>query len=462
MFDFSKLTLGVVTTRRDTFPSVDKAIAKNELILKRVSGILDKIDNLEVVNASDVVEGGLICELPETKKVIEYFKEKKVEAVLMFHANFGQEEAVGRLCSALNVPVLLWGPRDGAKNSDENFRDNDTQCGMFASTRALLRLGVPFTYAENTWLDGDEIEKEINDFVRVASVVRAFRNVRILQIASRPRQFLSVKINESELMEKFGFELTTIETTIMQAKANDVYENQKDEIYALLDKISDKYDFSDVPTENKERIMAFVIAIKDLAEQYDCTTVACECWNVPYAVNGLKIGGCLTFAILEDLGITVSCECDVNGAVSAAIARGAARADSAAFFADVTVRHPYNDNAELMWHCGRYPASLSKHSVVKADGAGRLSHELKEGEITMVRFDANRGTYYLFADEGRGIEGPETTGAYVWLETENWPKWEKKLMYGPYIHHMAGVYGKYKEIIREATKYFDVEFDCAT
>ena len=462
MFDFSKLTLGVVTTRRDTFPSVEKAIAKNDVILERISGILDGIDNLDIVNASDVVPGGLICELSETRKVIEYFKEKKVEAILMLHANFGQEEAVGRLCSALNVPVLLWGPRDGAKDSDEGFRDGDTQCGMFASTRALLRLGVPFTYAENTWIDGVEIENEIKDFVRVASVVRAFRNMRILQIGSRPRQFLSVKINESELMEKFGFELTTIETTIMAAEAEKVYENKKDEIYALLDQISDKYDFSDVPTENKERIMSFVIAIKDLAEHYDCTTVACECWNVPYFVNKMKIGGCLTFAILEDLGITVSCECDVNGAVSAAIARGAARGDSAAFFADVTVRHPYNDNAELMWHCGRYPASVSKNSVVKADGAGRLCHELKEGDITMIRFDADKGTYYLFADEGRGIEGPETSGAYVWLETESWPKWEKKLMYGPYIHHMAGVYGKYKEIIREATKYFDVQFDCAT
>ena len=33
-------------------------------------------------------------------------------------------------------------------------------------------------------------------------------------------------------------------------------------------------------------------------------------------------------------------------------------------------------------------------------------------------------------------------------------------MYGPYIHHIAGVYGSYKEVFREACKYLGVEFDC--
>ena len=41
----------------------------------------------------------------------------------------------------------------------------------------------------------------------------------------------------------------------------------------------------------------------------------------------------------------------------------------------------------------------------------------------------------------------------------DWKAWEKKLMYGPYIHHIVGVYGNYKNILREATKYIDVDFD---
>ena len=459
MYDFRAVTLGIVTTRRDTFPSPAKAMEMNRKILDRIRPFVDSLKGVSAVYATDVVPDGLICELPETDRVIEYFREKKVDAVLMLHANFGQEEAVGRLGAALRVPMLLWGPRDGEKGSDRGFRDGDTQCGMFASTRALLRWGVKFTYAENTWLDGPEIEREIEKFLRVAAVVKAFRKMRILQISSRPRQFLSVKINESELMEKLGFQLTTIETTLLMQEIETIRKTREEALRDALREWEKCYDFTGVPDENRLGMASLVFAIRDLAERYGCNTVACECWNVPEAACG--VSGCMSFAILEDLGITVSCECDVNGAVSAALARAAARGDSAAFFADVTVRHPYNDNAELMWHCGRYPASLSREEKPKVDPDGMILHELRRGDITMVRFDATRGVYYLFADEGRATDGPKTSGAYVWLEVNDWPKWERKLMYGPYIHHMAGVYGNYKEVFREACRYLDVRFDCA-
>jgi hypothetical protein len=61
------------------------------------------------------------------------------------------------------------------------------------------------------------------------------------------------------------------------------------------------------------------------------------------------------------------------------------------------------------------------------------------------------------------VEGPESEGPgsanYVWLETRDWPAWERKLIYGPYIHHVSGIYGNYKEVLREATRYMGLEFD---
>ena len=41
----------------------------------------------------------------------------------------------------------------------------------------------------------------------------------------------------------------------------------------------------------------------------------------------------------------------------------------------------------------------------------------------------------------------------MWIEVDDWPKWEHKLVEGPYIHHVAAVYGKYGEILCEACKY---------
>lgn len=63
--------------------------------------------------------------------------------------------------------------------------------------------------------------------------------------------------------------------------------------------------------------------------------------------------------------------------------------------------------------------------------------------------------------EGRAVEGPETNGTYVWFETDNWKRWEEKLMFGPYIHHVGGIYGNYKPVLREAARYLGLIFDDA-
>ena len=52
-----------------------------------------------------------------------------------------------------------------------------------------------------------------------------------------------------------------------------------------------------------------------------------------------------------------------------------------------------------------------------------------------------------------GIDGPKTNGNYIWVETKDWPKWERKLVTGPYIHHVTGAHGRYQKILFEALKY---------
>jgi hypothetical protein len=39
------------------------------------------------------------------------------------------------------------------------------------------------------------------------------------------------------------------------------------------------------------------------------------------------------------------------------------------------------------------------------------------------------------------------------MEVDNWDKWERKMIEGPYIHHVSGIYGKYANILQEACKY---------
>ena len=79
--------------------------------------------------------------------------------------------------------------------------------------------------------------------------------------------------------------------------------------------------------------------------------------------------------------------------------------------------------------------------------------EIKGGDVTVVRFDGDNGEYRLLVGEAEGTDGPKTGGSYLWIKGKDWAAWEHKLVKGPYIHNVAGIHGKYAEILAEACKY---------
>ena len=453
-----KVKIGVVITARDVFPPREYAKKNAELIKAKLDEIFAQMPHVEVVWGTDKCDDGMVTELDEIARVTNYFIDERVDALFVPHANFGQEEAVGMIASKLRVPTLIWGPRDGDKDPAEeaHLRDYDTQCGLFATTRMLMRSGLPYTYLRNCWLDSPELAEGIDKFVRVAMIVKQFRDMRVLQLSTRPRQFNSVKVNEGELMEKFGMQIVPIESQEI-IRTVDKFIEQNDDAEAIL-KDLDAMDASyiNVDEEARKKMAALICAIRFLAEKYQCTTIASDCWSLIGSPYGIAC--CFAFGYLSGLNIPTACETDIHGAVSAILAQASTLYECPSFLADITIRHPYNDNAELLWHCGPFPPALSKEGVCIKDCKG--SYQLKDGHLTLVRFDADHGTYKLFVEEADTCDGPKTTGNYVWFETKDWGKWEDKLMYGPYIHHIAGVYGSYKEVFREACKYLGVEFDC--
>ena len=132
---------------------------------------------------------------------------------------------------------------------------------------------------------------------------------------------------------------------------------------------------------------------------------------------------------------------------------------TAAFLADLTMRHTENDNAELLWHMG-FAKRLKDPDVngyVIKTGEGH--YRLKTGDLTVLRFDGDHGNYSCFVGKGESIHGPETGGNYTYLQVEDWSKWEKKFVYGPYVHHVVGIYGDYRNAMLDACRYLEIKFD---
>ena len=447
------IVLGLAPTRRSIF-SAPAAVEYANLTRSKLREM-----GVEFVDIDDISADGLLHDDADRVRIAKKFKEAGVDGVFFPHGNFGTEYEVARLAKELNLPVLLWGPRD--ERPDENvIRLRDSQCGLFATGKVLRRFKVPFTYLTNCNLEDPQFEAGVKNFIRVCNVVKTFRNIRILQIGPRPFDFWSTMCNEGELLEKFNIQLAPIPMPELTGEVNAAIK-EKAEVEKVMAYCKENFEIN-VKDEELRNIAALKVAIRNLADKYGCNAGAIQCWN---ALQGeLGIMPCAANSLLNEEGFPVVCETDIHGAITALMAEAAGMDESRSFFADWTVRHPDNDNGELLQHCGPWPVSCAscKPAIgypLAFDHPGAVEAEAKHGELTICRFDGDDGEYSFLLGNARGIDGPYTKGTYLWIEVENWPRLEAKIVEGPYIHHCVGIHRDVVPALYEACKYIGVKAD---
>jgi L-fucose isomerase-like protein len=447
------ITVGLVPISKFVFSHED-ALRFKELVESRLREL-----GVRFVNIEGLTDDGMLYKHEDLPKVISHLREAKVDALFCPHCNFGTEDVAALLGKEMGLPFLLWGPRDEAPLPDGS-RLRDTQCGLFATSRILNRLGVPFTYLPNCRMDDPVLDKGILDFIKVASVVKSFRKMRIGQIGQRIDFFWTVMINEAELLERFNMQVWQIYVTDVFAKMHKLVDDPTPELKALIDEMHANMRFEFLDEKQLLAIGALKLVMEEYIAKYDLSAIAIQCF--PAIQQEFGIYPCYANSLLTESGIPVICEVDVHGAVSAVMLQAATLGDNPPFFADLTIRHPGNDQAELLWHCGSFPASLADEGIDKKVGdhfimpgadAGVCHWRIRGGDLTLARFDVDRGQYYLGFGEGRGTAGPKTVGTYIWLEVDDWVAWERKFIRGPYIHHVAGVHGNVAHILQEAARY---------
>lgn len=448
------IKIGFAPTRRAIF-SAPAAVKFADLTRKKLNEL-----GIDYVDINDVNEEGLLYDDEGREKIAKKFKEAGVDGLFLAHENFGTEYECARLAKQLNVPVLLWGPRDG--RPDENGgRERDSQCGLFATGKVLRRFRIPFTYMTNCNLDDPEFERGIRDFIRVCNVVKQFTGLRIMHIGPRPFDFWSTMCNEGELLEKFNIQLAPVPLPELYKEMRRLENNEPGKVQEVIDycksnmicKIDDKY---------LTKVASLKCAMRNLAAKYGARAIAIQCWNA--LQDEIGIMPCAANSLLNEEGLPVVCETDIHGAISQILTEAADMNEHRGMFADWTVRHPDNDNGELLQHCGPWPISVAKDKPticvpVAFPQNGAISAEAKHGHISIVRFDGDNGEYSLLLGHAKGIDGPYTRGTYLWIEVNNWKRLEAKIVEGPYIHHCVAIHSDVVPILYEACKYLGIKPD---
>jgi len=286
------LTVGYAPTRRNVFSRED-ALKYKTLTLEKIKSWGYKTVDIEGIN-----EDGLLIKTSDIETAAAKFKKEKVDCIFSPHCNFGTEDVTAGLAKEMGLPFLLWGPRDEGPQPDGS-RLRDSQCGLFATSKILQRLSVPFTYIINSRLDDDVFKKGFDNFAAAANVVKTFKKIRIGQIGTRPAPFWSVIVNEGELLEKFGIEIVPYNLIDVINIAKDI-KNKKPEPYLNTIEYVKKNFIVEIDDELLFNIIALKQAINLIKQNDNISAFAIQCWT---ALNGLLgIVPCLANSLLYGRG----------------------------------------------------------------------------------------------------------------------------------------------------------------
>ncbi|MHB1455493.1 MAG: L-fucose/L-arabinose isomerase family protein [Armatimonadota bacterium] len=449
----NKPLLGLCPIGKFVFSNEDAIRYKKDLQRRLTEWGVDYVD------LEGVLEDGLVKAQEHVDTVVSHFKQADVDCIFMPHCNFGTEGAVGMIARKLGVPTLLWAPRDDAPLPDGR-RLRDSLCGLFASSKVLHKLGVPFTYIDNCAPDDPALQKGVDTFMRAVNAANVLRKgVRIGLIGQRIDFFWTTIINESELLERYNVEVLPLDMVDFINAAHervkrcgDFYQNEVQEMRKkyIIEGFDDDYPLMNV-LSMRDQMLA-------VATDNDLDGIAFQSFTSVVDAAGSY---CSLAESLVGEQLTIAAESDIHGAISDIMLRRACYNEMPAYLAEFTVRHPENDNGILLWHEGA-PVSfchpddqvrLGHHWILPSPLSGMTHFRLKDGPVTVTRFDGDHGNYQLAIGEGKSVDGPMTLNNYLWMEVDNWPHWERTLIEGPFIHHVAMGYGNYADALMEACKY---------
>ena len=413
----------------------------------------------------NVVPDGIVRTNEDIRRAIKAFsggidaEGQRPDALMLLHGNFGTEHAAGLIGRDLDLPTLLWGPRDAAPNAD-GTRDTDTLCGLLASSKVLSKLGVPFSYIENCGFDSSELHDGIRRFANAAHTAAALRTgIRVGVVGQRIDFFWTTIIDESDLLQKFKVEVLPIDMVEFLESLKNRVASDRAGYRAKAADLQKTWDISGFDTIDPLLLdLAARDELLELAEKHGLDAIAMQDFNSYVEQTGSY--ACLTESLVSD-EIPISYESDIHGAISNVLLKRAMGDRSPAFLIEFTARHPENENAVLMWHVGApismlHPDERAKsgtHWILPLPEAGMTHFRLKDGDITVARFDGEQGTYKLAIGAGRTVEGPFTQNNYLWMEVDDWKTWERTLIEGPFIHHVGMCYGDCVSTLIEATKF---------
>lgn len=474
MMNLPQLKLGIVAVSRDCFPM--------ELSANRRKAVVESYNesNGNIFECLTTVEN-------ETHmlKALKEVKEAGVNALVIYLGNFGPEISETLLAKQFDGPVMFAAASEESGNNLMNGR-GDAYCGMLNASYNLALRNIKAFIPEYPVGTASEVADMISEFAPVATSILGLENLKIISFGPRPQDFLACNAPIKQLYN-LGVEIEENSELDLYATFNEHANDPRiPEVIASMEK--------ELGEGNKmpgilPKLAQYEITLLDWMEAHkgsrEFVVFANKCW--PSFQTQFGFVPCYVNSRLTAMGIPVSCEVDIYGALSEYI--GTCISQDAVTLLDINNSVPadmYNSEIKgkfdytikdtfMGFHCGNTAAckltsGTMKNQKIMARALepnvepnitrGTLEGDIIPGEITFFRLQSNAETE-LTAYVAEGEVLPVATRSFgsigIFAIPEMARFYRHVLIEKRYPHHGAVAFGHYGKAIYNLFKYLGVK-----
>ena len=467
--------IGIVGVSRDCFPA--------ELTLRRRAALVKAYE--EKYDAADIYECPVTIIESEIDMVnaLEDIKKAGCNALCVYLGNFGPEISETLLAKHFDGPKMFCAAAEESQDDLVGGR-GDAYCGMLNASYNLALRNVKAYIPDYPVGDAEDCADMIHDFLPIARVVIALKDLKIISFGPRPLNFLACNAPIKQLYN-LGVE-------IEESSELDLYESflkraDDERIPAVVADMEAELGAGNKKPEILAKLAQYELTLKDWVEGHrgyrKYVTLTTKCWPAFQTMFGFV--PCYVNSRLTGQGIPVSCEVDIYGTLSEFI--GTVVSQDTVTLLDINNsvpkdmyresiegKFPYKHTDTFMgFHCGNTCSSKlcsheMKYQLIMARSLpvevtnGTLEGDIAPGDITFFRLQSTADNIlraYVAQGEvlpvatrsfgGIGVFAIPEMGRFYryWLIGKNFP------------HHGAVAFGHWGKQLFEVFKYIGVPVD---
>ncbi|MBQ4283341.1 MAG: L-fucose/L-arabinose isomerase family protein [Lachnospira sp.] len=475
MSNMPNVKVGIVAVSRDCFPE-SLSVSRRQRLVEAYKAKYDEADIYECPVC--IVESEI-----HMMQALEDVKKAGCNALCVYLGNFGPEIAETMLAKYFDGPkMFIAAAEETSENGGLVQGRGDAYCGMLNASYNLKLRNVKAYIPEYPVGTAEECADMIHEFLPVARAVYGLENLKIISFGPRPTNFLACNAPIKQLYN-LGVEIEeNSELDLFESFNKHAGDERIPEVVKSME--------AELGTGNKKpeilsKLAQYELTLLDWVEAHKGSrkyvAIAGKCW--PAFQTQFGFVPCYVNSRLTAMGIPVSCEVDIYGALSEFIGTVVSQdtvtlldinntVPADIYKADIEGKFPYTHKDTFMgFHCGNTASGKlafceMKNQMIMARSLpeevtnGTLEGDIVPGEITFFRLQSTADAK-LNAYIAQGEVLPVATRSFGAIGIFAIPQmgrfYRHVLIEKNFPHHGAVAFGHYGKAIFDVFKYLGVE-----